>query len=81
MAKIVYAEYRVSSSWNLDNICSNIGITMNDVLEYSVKWDTLYLTYKDSNGNEVEVEYDPNIYSASENFDYKYPSEEYSLDE
>jgi hypothetical protein len=73
MAKIVYAEYRVSSSWNLDEICEELGITTDNVVSYYVKWEKLYLTYTDSDGDEVEVEYDPNLFCASENFDWKRP--------
>jgi hypothetical protein len=73
MAKIVYAEYRVSSSWNLDEICEELGITTDDVVEYYVKWEKLFLTYTDSDGDEVEVEYEPNLFCASENFDWKRP--------
>ena len=79
MAKIVYAEYRMSSTWDLDQLCEDIGIATDDVVEYYVKWDKLYLTYTDSEGDQVEVEYEPNMFCASENFDYKRPTEEYTL--
>ena len=81
MAKIVYAEYRVCSSWDLNLICEDLDITTDDVVEYYVKWEKLYLTYTDSDGDQVEVEYDPNVYSASENFDWKRPHEETTVDE
>ena len=81
MAKIVYAEYRVESSWDLDQICEDLGITTDDVVEYYVKWDTLNLTYTDSDGDQVEVKYEPNLFCASEHFDWKRPHEEYTLDE
>ena len=81
MTKIVYAEYRMSSTWDLDQICEDIGIATDNVVEYYVKWDKLYLTYTDSEGDQVEVEYEPNLFCASENFDYKRPTEEYTLDE
>ena len=81
MAKIVYAEYRVSSTWDLDQICEDLGIATDDVVEYYVKWEKLRLTYIDSEGDQVEVEYEPNLFCASEHFDWKRPTEEYILDE
>ena len=81
MAKIVCAEYHISSTWDLDQICEDLGITTDDVVEYYVKWDTLNLTYTDSDGDQVEVEYEPNLFCASEHFDWKRPTEEYILDE
>ena len=81
MAKIVYAEYRVSSTWDLDQICEELGIATDDVVEYYVKWEKLFLTYTDSDGDQVEVEYEPNLFCASENFDWKRPYEECTVDE
>jgi hypothetical protein len=81
MAKIVYAEYRVCSSWDLNQICEELDITYDDVVEYYVKWDKLFLTYTDSDGDEVEVEYNPNLFCASEQFDWKRPTEEHEWDE
>jgi hypothetical protein len=81
MAKIVYAEYRIASTWDLDQICEELGITTDAVVEYYVKYEKLYLTYTDSDGDEVKVEYDPNVFCASEHFDYKRPTEQYTLDE
>ena len=81
MAKIVYAEYFVASTWDLDQICEDIGITYDDVVEYYVKWETLHLTYTDSEGDQVEVCFAPNLFCASEHFDYKRPTEQYTLDE
>jgi hypothetical protein len=58
-----------------------LGITTDDVVEHYVKWEKLRLTYNDSEGDQVEVEYEPNLFCASEHFDYKRPTEEYTLDE
>ena len=73
MAKMIYAEYKVSSVWNLDKICKDLEIDPANVVDYDVKWDKLYLTYTDAEGDEVEVEYDPNVFCASEHFDWKRP--------
>jgi hypothetical protein len=73
MAKMIYAEYKVSSVWNLDKICKKLKIDPANVVDYSVKWDKLYLTFTDAEGDEVEVEYDPNVFCASEHFDWKRP--------
>ena len=81
MAKIVYAEYRISSSWDLDQLCEELGITTDDVVDYYVKWEKLRLTYTDSDGDQVEVEYEPNLFCASEHFDYKRPTEVITIDE
>ena len=81
MAKIVYAEYRVCSSWDLNQICEELGITTDAVVDYYVKWEKLRLTYTDSDGDQVEVEYEPNLFCASEHFDYKRPTEVITIDE
>jgi hypothetical protein len=75
MAKMIYAEYKVSSVWNLDKICKKLKIDPANVVEYYVKWDKLFLTYTDAEGDEVEVEYHPNVFCASEHFDWKRPEE------
>jgi len=70
---MIYAEYRTSSVWDLDNICQQLDIARDAVVDYYVKWDALFLTYRDADGNECEEEFEPNMFSASDNFDWKRP--------
>jgi hypothetical protein len=64
-----------SSSWDIEEICKDLEITLEQVKDYYVKWDKLVLTYIDADGEECEEEFEPNDFSASENFDWKYPTE------
>ncbi len=83
MAKMYYANYQVSSTWDLDEICAELGIdpsTLDDSKMY-VKWDTLHITYTDADGEEQEAEFEPNLFSASEEFDWKRPTEEAMVEE
>jgi len=70
----IYANYEVCSTWDLDEILDELGITREQVKSYFVKWDSLHLTYIDNTGNEVEEEFEPNQWSASEGFDWKRPT-------
>ena len=81
MAKMIYAEYRISSIWNLDEICEDLEIDPANVVDYYVKWDKLFLTYTDEDGDQIEVEYEPNVFSASNEFDWKRPSSEDTVEE
>lgn len=69
----IYANYQVCSTWDLDAICEQLGITRERVQSYYVKWDALHLSYLDEDGDEVEEEFEPNQWSASDNFDWKRP--------
>ena len=69
----IYANYQICSTWDLDEICSDLKITRKQVKEYYVKWDALHLTYVDRKGNEIDKEIEPNVFSASDNFDWKRP--------
>ena len=81
MAKMIYAEYRISSIWNLDEVCADNDIDPANVVDYYIKWDTLYLTYKDADGEEQKIEIEPNYFSASEGFDWKRPDEVNEVEE
>ena len=70
---MIYAEYRASSIWDLDDICQQLNITRDAVVDYYVKWDNLILTYRDADGDECEEKFQPNVFSASNNFDWKRP--------
>jgi hypothetical protein len=70
---MIYANYEVCSTWDLDDILEELGITREQVKGYFVKWDSLHLTYIDNQGKEIEEEFEPNNFSASENFDWKRP--------
>ena len=59
---MIYAEYRASSIWDLDDICQQLDITRDAVVDYYVKWDALFLTYRDADGNECEEEFEPNMF-------------------
>ena len=81
MAKMIYANYEIASIWDLDEVCEEHEIDPANVVEHYVKWDTLYLTYKDADGEEQEIEIQPNVFNASENFDWKRPSSEVTVEE
>lgn len=70
----LYAYYSHASTWDLDEIFDELGITREDVVRYHIKWDSLTLTYKDSQGNQQQVEYDPNEFSASDDPCWKRPN-------
>jgi hypothetical protein len=69
----IYANYQASSIWDLDEICEQLEITRDKITSYYVKWDKLFVSYIDQDGDEVEEEFEPNQFSASENFDWKRP--------
>jgi hypothetical protein len=71
----ITATYVTSSSWDIEEICKDLEITLEQVKDYYVKWDKLFLTYIDADGEECEEEFEPNDFSASENFDWKRPTE------
>ena len=81
MAKMIYANYEIASIWDLDEVCEEHEIDPANVVSYYVKWDKLFLTYKDADGDEQEIEVEPNCFSASENFDWKHPSSEDTVEE
>lgn len=62
----IVAEYRVYNSWDLEEL----EIDRNDIKEYFVKYNRLFVFFKD--GSEEEFEPTSN---CSEDFDYKYPSD------
>jgi hypothetical protein len=75
MSKI-YAEYRVSSVWDMDLILEDLEITKEQVIETSVKWDLLYIDYTDAEGQAQTAEIAPNVFCASSDIDgqcFKYP--------
>lgn len=59
--------YEAASSWNLE-------FDLNDVADWYVKWDTLFVKHNEE--DEDYHEYEP-ADSASENYDFKRPSEIY----
>ena len=70
---VIYANYEVCSTWDLDEVCENLDIKRSQIKEYYVKWDQLVLTYIDDDGEEVEEEIAPG-FSASEEFNWKHPT-------
>jgi hypothetical protein len=68
----IYANYEVCSTWDLDEVCNNLGIERSQVRDYDVKWDQLVLTYIDNDGCEITCEIDPE-WPASD-FDFKRPT-------
>ena len=68
----IYANYEVCSTWDLDEICDELGIERSQIKEYYVKWDQLVLTYIDAQGQEVEEEIEPG--SPASEFDFKRPT-------
>lgn len=81
MATYVYATYTISSVWNLDEILEELQIDAASLESHYVKWDKLFLTYIDADGEEVEVEYEPNRANASRDFDWKSPSVEETIED
>ena len=73
MAKMIYANYEVASTWDLDEVCEEHEIDPDNVVSYYVKWDALHLTYKDADGNKHEIEVEPTGWPASD-FDWKRPT-------
>jgi hypothetical protein len=71
MSKI-YAEYRLSSVWDLDLILKGLGITADKITDKWVKWDTLHIEYIDADGQEQTAEFEPNITCASNDVDGQY---------
>jgi hypothetical protein len=76
----IVATYTIDSTWDLDAILSNLGITRESVVRYFVKYDALKLTYKDAEGNILTEDFEPD-WAASEAFDYKYPTSTEEIDE
>ena len=66
----ISATYTASSHWDLEEL----GIDPATVVDYYVKWDTLYVTFLDADGNQYEEEFEP-TWSASDNFDWKRPDD------
>lgn len=73
MTKII-ATYAAQSCWDLDEVCDDLEITKDSIVDYYIKYDTLFLTYKDADGDECEEEVRPNVYSVIDN-DFKHPDE------
>ena len=71
---MIYANYEVCSTWDLDEILDELGIEREQVVGYFVKWDALHLTYRMADGTEATQEFEPNGWSASDNFDWKRPT-------
>ncbi len=65
----VSATYTVSSRWDFEEL----EIDPATVVDYYVKWDTLYVTFVDADGNQYEQEFEP-TYSASDS-DFKRPDD------
>ena len=69
----IYANYQIASTWDLDEILEQLEIDREQVKDYYVKCDKLFLSYTNADGDEVEEEFEPNGWSASDNFDWKRP--------
>ena len=64
--------YTTASTWDMDDVLEELGIEAHQVKDYYIKWDTLYLTYIDAEGAEVEEEIEP-TFNGAEQFDFKRP--------
>ncbi len=70
---MIHAHYQATSTWDLDEICNELNITRSSILDYYIKWDQLHLTYTNSSNEKVEQSFDPNVFCASDDFDWKRP--------
>lgn len=51
--KEIYVEYRIGDVWNLEEICEEYEFNKEDIEDYEVKFNHLYIELK--NGNEIEI--------------------------
>lgn len=58
--------YSAYTTVDIDDIETELNISWNDVKEYYVKWDTLYLTMKNDDKHIFELNINPEV-------DIKYP--------
>lgn len=65
VTKTVTAIYRTSSVWNID-------FDLEDVHEYWIKWDTLFVVH---NEGEDAIEYSPEVSAEDDHEAYKQPLE------
>ena len=67
---MITATYEIYSSWDLDEL----GIDKDKITEYYVKWNRLYVTTIDEDGDEIETQYQPTSDGTDDCQAFKRPS-------
>lgn len=62
----IIAYYTSSSSWDMQEVMEQLDIELAQVMDYQVKWNKLFLTYKDKYGQALTVEVEPTLNGMSE---------------
>ena len=62
----IIAYYTSSSSWDMQEVIDQLDIDIAQVLHYQVKWNTLFLTYKDKHGDSTTAEIEPTLNGISQ---------------